>query len=411
MEAPAERNGRRLAPRLACVVMPLLAALLVGRAAAQPAPLNSAVLIYDQKTLASAPAVLERIAKTGDRRVMFVVTIHCRLSPQLKPIELGLMRDRYRSWQDADNLIPLDDDNLAEFRRQLKAALRKANTLGMAVSILPHFDPAGEVTEWRNRYDFDPLEDIGGYSYASAVIETCLQAIEQGCETSTPIDFSLGGEMGHSAFAYPASYSKLADRVRTRLAGRPVRIGISLNHSDVADGFETTPAHRKQLQGFFDTCDFLGFSNYSPFLPPPSSEQFTEACRRFLEEMENCGVRVSADTPLQFSEIGLGGAPDREGDATVKRAAAEPWKGTTQLGKNPWTAPEMSRLRRDYHNSLLEFLTTQPAPRRVEAAYFWSEGSWDPIDVQASGFGDAEIQTAVRTHNRRTTKRATWVGE
>ncbi|QDU88839.1 hypothetical protein Pla175_22230 [Pirellulimonas nuda] len=390
------RRGRRA--RLLTAVR-LAIVLAAGQAAARPAALNSAVLIYDQKTLASAPEVLARIAAQGERRVMFVVTVHCRLSPDLKPTALGLMRDRYQSWQDPANFIPLDDENLAGYRESLTRALRKANDLGMDVAILPHFDPAGEVTEWRNRYDFDPLADIGGYTYAGALIETCLLALEEGCDASTRIDFSLGGEMGHSVFAYPSSYLELARRVRARLAGRPVRIGVSLNHSDVADGLKASAEHQAELRGLFDACDFLGFSNYSPFPPPPRSGQFSEACRRFLEEMAKCGVRVGPDTPLQFSEIGLGGAPDRRGAATVDRAAAEPWEGTTQLAKNPWRAPDMIRLRRDYHSELLEFLTEQPGPRRVEAAYFWSEGSWDPIDVQASGFGDAEIQAAVRTHN------------
>lgn len=64
----------------------------------------------------------------------------------------------------------------------------------------------------------------------------------------------------------------------------------------------------------------------------------------------------------------------------------------------------MIELRRAYHDALLEFLHTQPGPRRVEAAYLWSEGSWDPLGVHELALPDKEIGERIRGHNRKTRK-------
>ena len=60
----------------------------------------------------------------------------------------------------------------------------------------------------------------------------------------------------------------------------------------------------------------------------------------------------------------------------------------------------MQQLRIDYHRALLDFLREQSGPNRVEHAYLWSEGSWDPMDIQQSGFGDPEIIAMIQEHNR-----------
>jgi hypothetical protein len=61
----------------------------------------------------------------------------------------------------------------------------------------------------------------------------------------------------------------------------------------------------------------------------------------------------------------------------------------------------MRALRRDYHDALLNFLTTQPARWHVTAAFFWSMGSWDPQGMRHSAFEDEEISAAIVRHNDR----------
>jgi hypothetical protein len=61
----------------------------------------------------------------------------------------------------------------------------------------------------------------------------------------------------------------------------------------------------------------------------------------------------------------------------------------------------MRSLRREYHTALLDFLNEQPARWRVEAAFLWSMGSWDPIGLRDPEFADPEIAAAVERHNRR----------
>jgi len=371
---------------------------------AQPVPLNSAVLIYDEKTLIGAPDVVQRIADLGDERLMFVVTVHCRLSPDFKPTELGLMGDRYRSWRDDSNFKPMDEELQAFYQKHLTAAFQKAVDLNLDIAVLPHYDPAGKIVEWRNRFDFDPLEEVSGFSYYSTLIEPCIQAFEATAKETTKIDFSLGGEMGHSAFAYPASYRELAQRVRSRLHDKQVRVGISLNHGTVADNYQASLAQRTEMQAFLSECDFVGFSNYSPFKLPPSAEQFSMACQKFVKELGRNGVELPQAIPLHFSEIGLGGAPNARGDSATQAAAAEPWEGTVRVRNNPWVSEGMIEMRREYHAALLEFLQNQPGPRRVEAAYFWSEGSWEPLGVAQQVFVDAKIAESIREHNKQVRK-------
>lgn len=370
----------------------------VSQAVPLAVPLNSAVLIYDRKSLEEAPAVVERIAALGDKRVMFVVTIHCRLTPELRPFELGLMKYRYRSWSDAGNYEPLDEALLAEYRDLLRKAFAAAAQAGMEIAILPHFDPAGDINEWRNYYDFDPLEEYRGYSYESSLIDSCIEALLKGTDEKTPIHFSLGGEMGRSAFAHADSYRKLTAKIRHELAGRPLSVGISLNHSGVTGEYEPTDAQQAEMHQLVEELDFIGFSNYSPFDLPPRANQFTVDCNRFLAAMDQYGTPVPEGKPLHFSEIGLGGMWR---GALPEDAASAPQEGTVSEFRNPWQTDAMISLRRSYFDALLEFLRAQPGPRQVEAVYLWSEGSWEPLGVYKQAFRDEEIATKISSHNQK----------
>ena len=380
-------------------------AMLARNLPAQSVPLSSSVLIYDRKSLEAAPAVVERIAAIGDKRIMFVVTIQCRLTAELRPYELGLMKYRYDSWADRDNYEPLDEPLLAEYRNLLKAAFAAAANAGMDIAILPHFDPAGEVSEWRNLYDFDPLEEYQGFSYESVLIDSCIDALLKTTDKKTPIHFSLSGEMGRSAFAHADSYRKLTAKLRRKLAGRPLSVGISFNHNGVAGEYIPNETERDEMRQFVEELDFIGFSEYTPFELPPTANQFSTDCDRFLAVMEKFGAPIPKETPLHFSEIGLGGAPGKWGISSPERAAAEPWKGNVNPQRNPWRVDTMIDLRRAYFDALLEFLRTQPGPRHVEAAYLWSEGSWEPLGIHKRVFRDETITSKISGHNQKACKR------
>ena len=373
--------------------------LVGGQAFSQSVPVNAAVIINSRESLLGAPEVVRRIAAIGDKRVMFVVTVHCRLTPEWKPIEYGLFGGSGKPSQASDEFVVMDEESLAFLQEHLIAAFAAATNLGMDIAVLPHLDAAEEPWEWRNHFDFDPQQEVAGYSYETALIDPCLAAIQATARKQTRIDFSLSGEMGRSLFAHPRSYRTLRERVQARLSQYPLTIGVSLNHNELAGGHKPTPGQVKQLQGLLQECDYVGFSNYGPFEPPPSVDKFTTDCTRFLAELESHGLRVPPKTPLHFSEIGLGGAPNEDGEATVERAASSPWEGTKDAGNNPWTTAEMIALRRSYHEALLTFLQTQPGPRRVDAAYFWSEGSWEPLGVDQSAFADEVITRSIREHN------------
>ena len=394
----AEQRNKRLG---SIIFSAFACAMLARSLPAQSVPLSSAVLIYDRKSLEEAPDVVERIAALGDKRVMFVVTIQCRLTPDLRPFELGLMKFRYDSWTDMGNYEPLDEALLAEYRELLQTAFAVAARAGMEIALLPHFDPAGEVIEWRNLYDFDPREEYKGFSYESVLIDSCIEALRKEVDNKTPIHFSLGGEMGRSAFAHAASYRQLTAKLRRELAGRPLAVGISLNHNGVTGEYEPTDEEREEMRQLVEELDFIGFSDYSPFKLPPAAKQFSADCARFLAAMEKYGAPVPKETPLHFSEIGLGGAPARWGVSSPERAAAEPWEGTVNPHRNPWRNNTMIELRRSYFSALLDFLRTQPGSRRVEAAYLWSEGSWEPLGMHKQAFFDEEIASTIHEHNRK----------
>ena len=380
-----------IASRISVLMLLLTAIAPVG---AQPTPLNSSVLILDQRTLLRASELVERAAELGNRRVMFVITVQCRLTPLLRVRELGLMIDRQETWESPENFVPLDDSKLAEFTDRLAAAFEKAVGLGLDIAVLPHYDPAGEILEWRNLYEFDPYEECKGYSYVTALIDPTIKALRRTAKPTTRIQFSLSGEMGRSLFMHPTAYRRLAKHTREKLEDWPLEVGIGLNHSDVAGEHIPTSAQQQEMQNLVNECDYVGFSNYSPFQLPPRAEQFAESCQKFLDELASHSIEVPESTSLHFTEIGLGG----HGTAP-ETAAAKPWEGTGDPGINPWLTVKMVNFRRDYHRALMEFLQKQQGPRRVSAAYFWSEGSWEPQGMDNPAFADPILIERIRRHN------------
>jgi hypothetical protein len=293
-------------------------------------------------------------------------------------------------------------------RNALRQVFARIVEHNMDIYILPHIDSGGGIHTWRNWVNFDPLEEYDGYSYAGLMIESTATALADTIRPSTRVEMALSGEMGTSLFLYPDSYRQIVRALRQKPKLEGAKIGISLNHNGIAGKGNPTGASdirladagRQQLQSLIDECDFLGMSFYRPVSFPPTSDDFANGIDHFMAEFERQGLTVSRAKPLHFSEVGIGGGYKDEDRADDPEKAVEtPWAGSGDPRTNPWRAPAMQELRRQYHDALLKFLADQPASRHVTAAFFWSTGSWDPEGVRHPEFMDAEIVAAIKRHN------------
>ena len=271
----------------------------------------------------------------------------------------------------------------------------------MNVSVVAHLNSWGENSRWRNYFAFDPLEKLEGYSYREAVIGTILESLLEAGIASEGTTLSLTGEMGRSVFLHADQYSAIIEQLRTDLRFQKLSLGVSLNFNRVAGDVETTEEHRQAVQELINRCDFLGMSCYRWFDLPPKPCGFVAAIDHFLRSLKENEVVVPASLPLQFTEVGLGGGNMKGKPAkTPEIAAKSPWAGSDLSRHNPWETAEMIELRFAYYQALLDFLRTQPASHYVQAAYMWSEGSWDPFDLHGGGFGDVRITDTIVQHNQ-----------
>lgn len=335
------------------------------------------------------------MARLGFHEANLVVSLRCEIDQAGRVLSYGFVsKGEYQ---------PLDRGSLASFRAELLSTCREAKRLGLKLSVLPHLDSAGENHDWRNHYDFDPLKFYQGYSYDQAMIASLIAALSEAGYSGEEVHFALSGEMGRSLFSYPDSYLAIIKQMRADPRLKNTRIGFSLNFSEV-DG-EAGNAQAGGVQTVLQQCAFLGFSHYRPFTPPPSPEHFAKSKARFLEELNRKGVQVPANVPLHLSEVALGGGSDESPVAeSAAAAAATPWEGSADPGRNPWQDPELRRLRNGFHVALLSYLADpgaygQGSENPLTAAYLWCEGSWDPLDISQDGFADATILRRIQLHN------------
>ncbi|MEM9186193.1 MAG: hypothetical protein AAGB00_06810 [Planctomycetota bacterium] len=359
------------------------------------------MMLLDQTRLRNAEALVDRAALTGGGRVQFVVNLHAELTPALTVRRYGILHDRQKSWTAAANFRPMDTELRHELRTRLTRAIRHAHRLGLDVAILPHLDAAGEVQEWRNLFDVDPLATHGGYSYATSMVGPVAHAIVDSNTPGRRVWFALSGEMGRSLFTYPDSYVELLATTRRQVLAPSVSLGISLNFRDIAGGASYS-TRRAVLNSFLSKCDFVGISCYRPFTPPATPQLFANTVGAFRAELAEQGLNPTGRWKVHLSEIGLGGG-DQAG-ASAAEAAARPWEGMPTGRGNPWRRPDMAALRRDYYGALLDYLDGEA--KTVEAAFMWSEGSWEPMGVDAPEYADSLVFDRVRRHNRRATNAA-----
>ncbi len=369
---------------------------------AEAVQLNSSIFVDSSRRIDSTLAAIDDAAKHGERQLNVVVSVLVDLTDDLHVKSFGFFSGRRSSSQ------PYNDAMREELKNNLRQVFARMVRHNMSIYVLPHIDAGGEVQEWRNWVNFDPLDKYGRYSYNDLVLGTIADALAETVKPTTHVELALSGEMGTSLFRYPAAYRAIARRLRERPQLRQLKIGISLNHNGIAgsgnpsreNDIQLTGEQRKQMQMLIDECDFVGMSFYAPVSVSPTALDFVRGIDRFMNEFHQLGLHVSTTKPMQFSEVGIGGRQAHDGKVDLDKAVEAPWEGTANPRRNPWTNDAMRALRRQYHSALLDFLTTQLAKWRVSAAFLWSTGSWDPWGHGQSEFADPAIENKIETHNR-----------
>jgi mannan endo-1,4-beta-mannosidase len=369
----------------------------------KPAQLSASVFVDSMHPLDETLQVIDAAAGRRERQINVVVTIYVDLTNDLQIKSFGEFAGPDRKFKPFDNVMR------RELKEKLERVFARMIKHGMAIYVLPHIDAGGKVKQWRNWVNFDPLQPYSGYAYADLLLGTIADALAEAAAPDTRIEMALSGEMGTSLFRYPESYRAVVRQLRARQALKQLKLGISLNHGGIAGARNPTGAKelslsdekRQQMQGLIDDCDFVGMSFYSPISVAPTPDDFVRGVERFMGEFKRYGLNVPTNKPMQFSEVGIGGGRLRNDEQPdPAKAVQAPWEGTASPRNNPWHGESMQSLRRQYHAALLEFLSKQPAPWRVSAAFLWSMGSWDPIGVRQTEFSDPGIIAAIKKHNR-----------
>lgn len=373
-----------------------------NESAGKATQLNSSVFVYTGLPIESTLAAVDDAAKHGERQLNVVVTVLADFTDDLRLKSFGSFKGDDYEYE------PYDDAMRETLKEKLRAVFARMVEHHMAIYVLPHIDAGGKVKQWRNWVDFDPLESYEGYSYGDLVLGTIADALEEAATPTTHIEMALSGEMGTSLFQHADSYRKIVAQLRKRSKLKQMKIGISCNHDKIAgEGnpkgrkeVRFTDEQRKEMQALIDECDFVGMSAYIQASNPPEVDDFVRGINRFMKQFAALGLKVPASKPMQFTEMGIGGRQARPGQVDLEQMLQAPWEGTAVAGINPWVDESKRDLRRQYHQALIKFLTTQPADWQVTAAFFWSMGSWDPWGHGGAEFGDPEIQAAIEDHNR-----------
>ncbi len=349
---------------------------------------------------------IARAAETGARRISFTVLLLSELEPGFKVRSYGAVVPVPKNEAGQDTAYrAMTSESREALREALRSAFAEATRRGLEINVLPQIDAHGAITEWRNFFDFDPTVKLSGYSYETALLEPVIEALEATVPPDRHVEMTLEGEMGCSLFTYPEAWSSVMERLRARKKLPRLRLGISANYEGVSGKIVPDAARQEAMRKLIAASDFIGLSCYAKTGSPPAVADFTACVDTFCAEFAAAGCPIPYDKPLRFTELGHGGGGfDAEWKLTVPaplldRMGKAAFFGTHLPEKNPWTTPERIAFRRGFHHSALKFLTTQPARWKVETAYLWSFGSWDPHGIHVPEFADAAIAAAIRTHN------------
>ncbi|GBF95536.1 hypothetical protein Rsub_08517 [Raphidocelis subcapitata] len=455
---------------------PLAAALLLLLAAAQPAlagaPLSSSVLLfYDSEyephygqPISQCDQLLQRAKDGGSNSVNLVPTHYWIDDASNKFSAGGCYPDNWAEMQSVDYFCsrwewdkpcePFTKDTIARFAKGFKDCLQKAHDMFDEVLISPHLDDGTKTMHWRNTLMFDPLQpDQKGNTYWDIMLSPIAEAVKAVyTKPGKTIVFGPQGEMGGTVFYAPASYQKIADRVRAEYKGpAKLKIALMFNHAYVPGVINRAPddnavrappasaleayqgwgpvlpfdkwpeyarlkASQPALLGLLDSVDVLGVSCYPRSGATPKPEDFEVCVSKLDAELAVAGFNLKAwaarpGKALVLSELGLGGGVNRCG--TTPAASAKDAGLYTHLDvgypwskeRDPWSKPELRQYRRDWHNAAMALLDRGGINYPLSGAYLWSLMSMDPQGIHpatTSGggtFADPAIADAIKKHN------------
>lgn len=399
---PPRRHFLALLTILAPIVGPLSAATT----------LDPMVALFHKWQMKGAPAVVEAAAKNGHDHVQFCIALQALLDPGHRVQAIGLYRENRDPEKGGNAFYPSDPAVRAELKSYYAACFAKAVETKLAISVLLHLNAHGDIQEWRNHFDFDPLQALAGKTYEQSVLLPVIEALESNVPADWPVDFSLQGEMGTTVFKHPDSWLTLIERLRSRGKLTKVRFGLSFNYQGVAGRAVPAGTDPAALKKLWDACDFIGVSMYQRVSMPPRIEDFDLAVGLFAGEFQGLGCPLPAAKPLHFVEVGLGGGGLSEVDwksrvpaTSAADAARAPYLGSPSATQaDPWADPSLKSLRGDYHRVLCRYLADTRQRHPVRRAFLWSFGSWDPQGLEEPRFADLDIIRGINDHNERVRK-------
>jgi hypothetical protein len=137
-------------------------------------------------------------------------------------------------WEWDSACEPFTAATIARFAKGIKDCIQKAHDMFDEVLMSPHLDDASKTMHWRNTLWFDPLaKDSKGFTYWDVMLNPILEAVKAVyTKPGKTFTFGLQGEMGATVFFFPASYSKIVDRIRSEYKG-PANLDVALmfNHA------------------------------------------------------------------------------------------------------------------------------------------------------------------------------------
>ena len=372
------------------------------------AQLSPMIALFHKWQMETAPAVVDKAAAQGHDHVQFCIALQATLGVENRVSAIGLYREAKPPG--SGNAFHASNSAIrSELKGYLKACFKRAVDRKLAISVLLHLNSHGEVTEWRNYFDFDPLAKISGFSYEESYVNPVMEALEETLPADWPLEVSLQGEMGTTVFKYPKSWGTLLKRVRDRGTLSHVKFGLSFNYQGVAGGAPAAQLDVEALKQLWDSCDFIGISMYQAVSCPPRHEDFDMALGLFAGEFYALKCSLPTNKRVHFVEVGIGGGGLSSSDwksyipaLHPEDAARSPYLGSADPAKaDPWKSPELRLLRTRYHQALCDFLSEGRSRYPVKRAFLWSFGSWDPEGLEEDHFGDAEIMRRIREHNQK----------
>lgn len=375
--------------------------------AAEPGVVITPMVPFFHKwQMAEGVKTVDKTAAHAAGRIQFCIALQVLLEEGLRIKSIGLYQEA-GAGKSGNAFHHADEEINAQFAQYLRLAFSRAVHHHLDVSLLLHLNAHGEKQDWRNHFDFNPLQGGENQSYRDAMIRPVLKAIAESLPADWPVDLSLQGEMGTTVFRYPDEWKSLLEECRSSLGNTPRRrVGLSFNYNSVA-GNAGQSCSREKLRQLWDRSDFIGISLYQGVSSSPKSSDFDYALGSFAGEFQGIGCPLPSQKPIHIVEIGMGGGGQSKENGqpvipatTSAQALAAPYLGTDDTQKNPWHQPELAQARRAYYGAFLAFASVPRERHPIEAISLWSHGSWDVHGIEKPDFGDPSLVQQIRSYNQ-----------